>query len=84
MRSPNEIVKSENKLNTIYANDSDSKKELGEQKSILLFGRRGREQGEPGRRFSREIVALEEGEALLILIKWEVFNPLACNSSADV
>ena len=28
--------------------------------------------------------ALEEGEALLMLIKGEVFNPLACNSSADV
>ena len=28
--------------------------------------------------------ALEEGEALLMLIKGEVFNPLSCNSSADV
>ena len=28
----NEIVKSENELNTIYANDSDSKKELDEHK----------------------------------------------------
>ena len=52
----NEIVKSENELNAIYANDSDSRKEHEERKPNLRSERREREQGEPSKRSSREIV----------------------------